>query len=552
MKPLFTRILISSAFVALLPGAAFAHFAWLAVNDDGQAEFFFGESLVERAYHLPAAMENPQIMRRDLDVTDKKAVMEEQAEEDFIGLRSDDSFERRGVWTTTVDYGLYHGTMLTYVATCYPSRYPAEWSRQPQPETPLQIIPQFEGDQLTATVYRNGEPLSGAKVMLYDAEGKLASEKETNSGGAATFATPALLPGLNALMVGYTDEDASGEWEGEQYGSKSIYATTTFSYDPERTMGPSALPPLPDAIASFGAAVSGDYVYVYGGHRGKAHDHSADNLSPLFLRTRVDGSGDWEELPMQTPLQGLALAAHGGNLYRVGGLTAANAAGEEAELHSVDQFACYDPAAGVWTELPPLPGPRSSHDAIVVGDTLYVVGGWRLAGDSDGEWQAGAVAFDLSNPKSGWRELPEPPFQRRALSVADGGDRLAVLCGMDEGAAVCKEVFLYDPQTEEWSEGPEFPGESFHGFGVSACGIGGDLYASGLEGVVYRLASEGTEWDRVAEIAVPRFFHRLLPAGENQLLVIGGATAEEGHARSSERIAVGSKSAQPRTARRSE
>ncbi len=40
---------------------------------------------------------------------------------------------------------------------------------------------------------------------------------------------------------------------------------------------------------------------------------------------------------------------------------------------SVADFARFDPATNTWQALQPLPGGRSSHDAVVVGDTLYVV-----------------------------------------------------------------------------------------------------------------------------------------------------------------------------------
>lgn len=543
----------TASLLAIAASRASAHFAWLAANDDGQAEFFFGESPAERAYHLPESLAEVDVVRRDLDVADQPVTMEPVETDDFIGLRSEDDFERRGVWTMTAPYGLYHGTMLTYAATCYASRIPGEWSQRPVAELPLQIIPRIAGDKLIATLYRDGQPLKHVKVMFYDAAGKLAANESTNDDGVAVFDAAGLTPGVNGFMAGVTDDDARGEFDGEKYRSAACYATTTFPYDPEQTMHESALPLLPDAIASFGAAVADGYVYLYGGHRGKAHDHSADNLSPRFMRARVDGSGEWEDLPTQTPLQGLALVAHGGKLYRIGGLNAKNAAGDDADLHSVDEFACFDPAAGEWAAMPALPAGRSSHDAAVVGDTLFVVGGWRLSGDSSGEWQAGALAFDLAKPESGWQELSPPPFKRRALAVAPAGEQLAVVCGMDDDGGVSKDVFLFDPASGEWSSGPEFPGESFHGFGVSACADQGALYACGMEGVVYRLAADHSEWEQVGKIAAPRFFHRILPAGDGTLLVVGGATAEEGHARSSERVTIdGNAAAGARTALRDE
>src|SRR3954452_20672388 len=59
------------------------------------------------------------------------------------------------------------------------------------------------------------------------------------------------------------------------------------------------LPPLPEALASFGASVAGDWLYVYAGHIGEEHEHPRSNLSPHFRRIQVDGGTKWQELPVQ-------------------------------------------------------------------------------------------------------------------------------------------------------------------------------------------------------------------------------------------------------------
>ena len=122
-------------------------------------------------------------------------------------------------------------------------------------------------------------------------------------------------------------------------------------------------------MSSFGAVVADGWLYVYGGHTGEEHEHSAANLSKHFRRIQLDGGTEWEELPMQTPLQGLPLVAHGGKIYRVGGLNMRNATTKDDEdLHSTAEFAEFDPATSKWTALAPLPAARSSHNAVVIGD----------------------------------------------------------------------------------------------------------------------------------------------------------------------------------------
>jgi hypothetical protein len=284
--------------------------------------------------------------------------------------------------------------------------------------------------------------------------------------------------------------------------------------------------------------VAGGWLYVYGGHTGTEHDHSAENLSQHFRRLRLDGGTEWEELPMQTPLQGLALVAHGGKVYRIGGLSARNATTDEAEdLHSTAEFEEFDPASGEWTPLAPLPTPRSSHNAAVIGNRLYVVGGWQLAGESPGTWQPAVLVYDFAKPQAGWQALPEPPFKRRALAVSHWNGKLVVLGGMDEESNVSRRMDLFDPDSGDWSQGPELPGDGMAGFGVSACNLAGKLYVSGLRGVVLRLSASGSEWEEAAPMARGRFFHQLLPVGEQAVLAIAGAS-HDGHLADIERIHI--------------
>ena len=48
---------------------------------------------------------------------------------------------------------------------------------------------------------------------------------------------------------------------------------------------------LPRAVASFGAARLGSHLYVYGGHVGRTHRHSTENLSDVFARYDVVNGG---------------------------------------------------------------------------------------------------------------------------------------------------------------------------------------------------------------------------------------------------------------------
>lgn len=302
-----------------------------------------------------------------------------------------------------------------------------------------------------------------------------------------------------------------------------------------------ALPPLPEKISSFGAAVAGDALYVYSGHVGGAHEHSKDNLSYKFSRLRLGEPSEWESLLLGPALQSPALVAHDGKLYRVGGLSARNARGEPEDLVSVTDFERFDPDAKTWTALTPLPEPRSSHDAVVVGDLLYVVGGWNLG--TEKKWHDTMLVADLSQPKPTWKALPTQPFKRRALAAAARDGKVYAIGGMSEQGPSL-DVHVFDPATNRWSEGPRVPdtapggismGPNMNGFGCSACELDGELFLSTMDGVLGRLSDDGRAWQAVGKLAKPRFFHRLLPHGD-ELLAVGGA-AQGGHTDSIERVA---------------
>lgn len=523
-----------------------AHFPWLHITDDAIPRLHFGESLAERDYHLPDAVGEAEVWQDAIDAPAIRLEMSALEEEDFIGLESDEGIEPRGVVRTTIEYGLYHGSKLVYYAQHFPSENPESWPSDFADPAGMTAAADLDGDELVVRVSLRGEPLADTRATLTNEEGGDGLSTTTDANGVARFRGSDIYDGLNGVMVMHVDESAAGEIDGEAYQSTTSILTATFNYSRAAASNVSVLQPLPEAIASFGAAVADGWLYVYGGHIGKAHDHSRANLSKHFRRIRLDGSSGWEDLPMGTPLQGLPLVAHAGKLYRIGGLDARNQPDDEEDLHSVDEFAVFDPESGEWSNLPALPGPRSSHNAVVIGDTLYVVGGWALSGDSDGDWQSGALAIDLGAPNAQWRELPEPPFKRRALALSHVAGRVAVLCGMTDDADLSQQVFFYDPEAEAWSEGPDFPGNAFHGFGLSAWNLGGVLYAGGMEGVLYRLDEARGEWQKVTEFATKRFFHQLVPDGAGGLLAVAGASPDEGHTRSIERLSIETDEQEPK------
>jgi len=288
-------------------------------------------------------------------------------------------------------------------------------------------------------------------------------------------------------------------------------------------------PSLPSAITSFGACVEGDFVYVYGGHTGEAHQYSLDTTSFDLLRARIDGTSDWEALPGPARAQGASLVSWEGRLIRVGGLSARNETLEdEEELRSLTDVAMFDPESHRWSALPELPSPRSSHDSVVVDGKLYVLGGWELSGTRQGEWLEQAWVMDLNRSRPKWKKIDQP-FKRRAVAVEALGNSIIVMGGMDSENDTSRNVDIYNIDTRRWSEGPKLPDGPMDGFGAAACVIGDTLYASTYGGKIFSWNTGDTEWAVVAEPAQRRFFHRMVPASDKTLLMIAGASRKEGH-----------------------
>ncbi len=364
----------------------------------------------------------------------------------------------------------------------------------------------------------DGKPLAKARIKLYPENGE-AAESATDETGLAKVA--GLAEGKAPLWANWVD-GVAGEVGGKAFEETRYYATLTVCQ--VRTGGKTAFAAMPTpAVNSFGGAVLEGWLYVYGGHVGKTHEYSVETTSRHFRRLNLGDRRTWEDLPMGPDVQGVALVTDGRFLYRLGGMAARNASGEEHDLHSVADFARYDPEAKTWIDLTPLPVPRSTHDAIVMGRTIYAVGGWRMKGATeDAEYLPDTVAFDLDRPEAGWRSIPQP-FRRRALSVAEAGGKLYVLGGLTDKMDVRRGVDVYDPATGAWSAGPEIPaGHRQEGFGTSAFSVEGRPYFSGASGWIYRLDDLGTGWEAVGAWSMPRITHRLLAGPGRSLLAVGG------------------------------
>ena len=541
------RSLIGSLLgLILMTGSLHAHFIWAVIerSDDGdpQARFYFSETatpdsaeFLDRLTRIRAWHRTPEGEYAPLQL--------QKVERDDGGMLAGALTSGRGSLEAECLYGTFsHSdqTMLLHYYTKSLSSDAGDNLRRSR-KLDLDVSPRLSNGELQIGVYWKGQPASDSQVMVKSPGGKPV-ELTTDAEGTARLKSP--VPGRYEIRARWIEKEA-GWFEEERYAEARHYSAVTFdtststSDDSQASAGagPAGSPQLTDlprGITSFGAAVIGDWMYVYGGHFGRAHHYSNTSQSNQLSRLNLRKPGDWEVVAQGPRLQGLAMVAHGGQLYRAGGFTAHNDDGDEHDLRSIADFVRFDPETGKWESLAKLPEPRSSHDAVVIQDRLYVVGGWRLGGEKP-VWHETAWMADLSEDEIAWTRLPDPPFLRRALALGHLDGKLYVIGGMQPKGGPTTRVDVFDPASGEWSQGPGMidtladaaRGKGMEGFGASAYTLGGRLIVSTYNGNVQVLEPGGGEWKIAARLEDDRFFHRMLPY-EGRLLLVGGASMRSG------------------------
>lgn len=291
-----------------------------------------------------------------------------------------------------------------------------------------------------------------------------------------------------------------------------------------------AIPDLPFPITSFGAAAIDSKLYVYGGHTGDAHAYvNEDQNDKLLVMNLTSEKPEWTEITANEKLQGLGMVAYKNEVIILGGFTALNKRGQKQNLQSQKYVKAFDIEKKLWRDLPSLPEPRSSHDAALIGSTIYVVGGWNMQGGKETQWHSTAWALDISAAEPKWKKIADPPFTRRAVATVAHENKLFVIGGMNEDSRPTKEAEFYDPQTDTWHDAGSIIGnENMAGFGAAGWSINGTLIITSYEGDIERWDDSKQHWVSVGKTKDARFFNRLLPVTAKQLASIGGANMEVG------------------------
>ncbi|MGD1241291.1 Kelch repeat-containing protein [Mycobacterium seoulense] len=346
-----------------------------------------------------------------------------------------------------------------------------------------------------------------------------------------------------------------GGWKSE--GGKNVASDQVWRVINSRWV---ELPHLLQPRAAAAAAVVGDRLVVTGG---------VDASGALLNTTEVFDGNAWTlGAPIPTPRRMLAAASDGKLVYTVGG---ADGAGDLATVEA------YDPGAKTWTPLPALSQPRSDFGVAIVDGRLVAAGGmsagqvlksvaafdlmtktwsglpdmmtprhgmavdaveksvYAIGGSTapgDGQLTSSAEALKLPprriQPAAQWRSLPDAPTPRLMMAWAVQGDKIWILGGLRNGAAL-QTVESYDPRTGAWQTGPPLPIPLHHATAATYRGevvvLGGasDQLADASDKV---FALRGGNW-----VELPHLTHaRAAPAAAvvgDKLVAVGGQNAKQ-------------------------
>lgn len=523
-KALITLSVLLSWSIA---SVAHAHFPWLVpTNNSGSSvELFFGEK---------PEPDDPKLLSKWEGVSGKAWVDNDSSHDVKLAFSSDKahisgSYQSASAWSLQHTYGLFgkadSKSLLKYSAQFVPCIRvsQAEQDQLVLSQDGFSAVPTWDGNVLSVQIRRGKEPAVNQSFELFTS-GQFV-EYKTGSDGKCTIEK--VSHGLNALKLKHT-EPTPGQLDGQEYKQVLEYTTISFVVPNLNQVvvdesASKSIAELTDSTTSFGAATNSRGIYLFGGNGGSAHSYYSGQQLNHLIQLRHENGATWEKISEATGVQGNAMVADDKQLILVGGFMALNKKGDPAKLESQRKVLRYDLEKKEWSNLPDLPEGRSSFDAAVLDNTLYVVGGWELSGDpDDSKWHTTAWKMSLSNPESGWKALATPPFQRRALALVAYQNQLYAIGGMDESSPTTAAT-AYDPKHDRWEELSPIIGKPIHGFGVSAAVIKNQLIVSDVSGALQRYIPEKHDWEIVGHYAPGRFFHRMLPYKEDSAVLLGGA-----------------------------
>jgi N-acetylneuraminic acid mutarotase len=163
-----------------------------------------------------------------------------------------------------------------------------------------------------------------------------------------------------------------------------------------------------------------------------------------------------------------------------------------------------------WRPISPLPEPRSAGGAAVVGDRIYVIGGF------DATRRELKTAYVYDPPADTWRPIADVPTPRQHLAVTDFQGQVCALGGYVGNGSPLTIVECYDPAADRWSTRSALPKPASD---FAAVSFQSGMWTVGDDVQVF----DGTRWWIGPSLGMPRFGVAAAVVS-GSLYAIGGAS----------------------------
>lgn len=264
----------------------------------------------------------------------------------------------------------------------------------------------------------------------------------------------------------------------------------------------------------------GDSLYTYGGF--------ASGLFPSPEVERYEVGGDRWSVRGAAPvgLSHMGVVVHDGKLYSVGGYIGDFDTFSNSRGVTVARFMEYDPERDAWRELPPAPTRRGAVAAGVIGDELYVAGGFT-------DPQQDLALLEIYDFRTGkWRRGPDMEVARDHAAGAVVGGRFYVIGGRPLSLyGDLADVERFDPVTGRWERTTDLP---LARSSSSAVTVGDRIVVIGGEngqqvtGRVDALDTRTGRWSRLPDMKTPREATAAAVHGARVFVMEGTPTAHVG------------------------
>ncbi|MGH7255431.1 MAG: Kelch repeat-containing protein, partial [Nitrospirales bacterium] len=217
--------------------------------------------------------------------------------------------------------------------------------------------------------------------------------------------------------------------------------------------------------------------------------------------------GTWEgAAPAPTKRTEVTAAALEGKIYLLGGFSEPRL-GNLLTYTVTTAVEVYDPVTDRWMTAAPLPVGLHHAAAAVIGDRLFVVGGFTPTIFS--AWHPVATVYEYRQASDRWMERAPMPTARGALAVAVHSGKLYAIGGYGEDSNA-SAVEVYDPIADAWTAGAPLPTPRDHLAAATVddriYGIGGRVnrdYGRNLA-ITEAYNPVADRWTRVADLPTPR------------------------------------------------